>query len=215
MLTLWGRKSSINVQKILWLLDELSLAYKHQAVGGEFGGLDQTTFLKMNPHGKIPVLQDGDLSVWESHAILRYLAARYGADRFWSDSPAVRSQVDEWVDWSQTAFQPEFMSGIFWGYYRTPEELRSWSAIKASIQHCANYISLLDTILTRRPYIAGESLSLADIALGSLMYRYFELDLGKPTAPAVEEWYKRLRARAAYQHNVMTPFVSLKGRLTY
>jgi len=122
MLTSWGRRSSFNVQKVMWLVGELELAYHHIEVGGRFGGLDDPAFQQMNPHGRVPVLQDGETTIWESHAILRYLAARHGEARFWPASAADRSQADRWMDWSQTALQPDFLEGVFWGFYRTPED---------------------------------------------------------------------------------------------
>ena len=82
MLRIWGRRSAFNVQKVLWLVGELQLAHEHIPAGGEFGGLDTAEFLALNPHGRVPVIDDNGTIVWESHAILRYLAARYGADRF-------------------------------------------------------------------------------------------------------------------------------------
>ena len=100
MLTVWGRRSSFNVQKVMWLIGELELAHQHIDAGGAFGGLDAPAFLAMNPHGRVPVIRDDEATVWESHAILRYLAARYGNGRFWSDDPVVRARVDGWMDWS-------------------------------------------------------------------------------------------------------------------
>jgi hypothetical protein len=111
MLKIWGRRSSFNVQKVMWLIGELDLAHEHIDAGGSFGGLDSPAFLAMNPHGRIPVIRDDDATVWESHAVFRYLAARYGAGRFWSNDPAVRAGVDGWMDWSQTALQPDFLNG--------------------------------------------------------------------------------------------------------
>jgi len=103
VLTVWGRKSSFNVQKVMWLVGELGITHEHMPAGGDFGGLDTPAFLAMNPHGHVPVIRDGDVVVWESHAILRYLAAAYGQGRFWTDSPAERSQADRWMDWSQAS----------------------------------------------------------------------------------------------------------------
>jgi hypothetical protein len=126
MLTVWGRRSSFNLQKVMWLLGELSLEHRHIEVGGQFGGLDAPEFMAMNPHGRIPVIDDGGTIVWESHSILRYLAARYGRSRFWADDAGARSQADRWMDWSQSALQPDFLMGVFWGFYRTPEPQRDW-----------------------------------------------------------------------------------------
>src|ERR1700739_1511342 len=115
MLRIWGRRSSFNVQKVLWLVGELGLAHEHIPAGGSFGRLDEPAFRAMNPHGKVPVIEDGDVPGWESHAILRYLAARYGRGAFWSDDPAERSHAERWMDWAQTVLQPTFLMGIFWG----------------------------------------------------------------------------------------------------
>src|SRR6201746_1224362 len=105
MLKVWGRRTSFNVQKVMWLVGELELAHEHIDAGGKFGGLDSADFLAMNPHSRIPVIQDGDAIVWESHAILRYLAARYGAGKFWSEDAAKRARVAGWMDWPQTCLQ--------------------------------------------------------------------------------------------------------------
>jgi glutathione S-transferase len=108
MLKVWGRRSSFNVQKVMWLIGELGLEHQHIDAGGKFGGLDTSAFLVMNPHGRVPVIQEDDTTdttVWESHAILRYLAPRHGAGHFWSGDPAVRADVDGWMDWSQTSLQ--------------------------------------------------------------------------------------------------------------
>jgi glutathione S-transferase len=98
MLKIWGRRSSFNVQKVMWLICELELAHQHFDAGGKFGGLDTPEFLAMNPHGRVPVIRDGDAIVWELHAVLRYLAARHGGGRFWSADPVARARVDGWMD---------------------------------------------------------------------------------------------------------------------
>src|SRR5262245_58699366 len=151
MLKVWGRRSSFNVQKVLWLVGELGLAHEHIPAGGDFGRLDEPSFRALNPHGRVPVIEDGDLAVWESHAILRYLAARYDRNGLWSADPAERARVDSWMDWSQSTLQPDFLVGVFWSYYRTPESQRDWPAIRRSLARCAGHFRLLDEILTARP----------------------------------------------------------------
>lgn len=215
MLTIWGRKSSFNVQKVLWLVDELGIAREHIPAGGEFGGLDTPEFLALNPNGRVPVLRDGAVVVWESHAILRYLAARYGRGRFWSDDPAERSHADRWMDWAQTGLQPDFLVGVFWGFYRTPEPLRDTRAVGAKVARCAEYMRLLDRALADRPYLGGEGPTLADIPAGTALYRYFGLEIERPSIPNVEAWYRRLQQRPAYREHVMVPFEDLKGKPGY
>ena len=94
-ITLWGRLSSCKVQKAVWVLEELALAYRRIDAGGDFGGLDDPAFRAMNPHGRVPTLRDGDQVVWESDAIIRYLAARYGKDILWPTDPEERARVDQ------------------------------------------------------------------------------------------------------------------------
>ena len=109
MLKLWGRRNPFNVQKVLWLLAELELEHDHIDAGGSFGGLDEPAFRAMNPHGRVPDIDDGGVVVWESHAILRYLAACYGPASFWSDDAAERFQADRWMDWTLATLQRDFM----------------------------------------------------------------------------------------------------------
>src|SRR5438132_4308637 len=160
MLRVWGRKSSFNVQKVMWLLGELGLAHERIDAGSAFGGLDTPEFLAMNPHGRIPVLQDGDTIVWESHTILRYLAARYGKPPLWSDDPATRSQAERWMDWSDTTLQPDFLMGVFRGFYRTPADKRDMPRVKAAIARSARDLAQLDKQLEGRKFLLGDTLSL-------------------------------------------------------
>jgi glutathione S-transferase len=215
MLTIWGRKSSFNLQKVMWLVGELQLAHRHIEVGGQFGGLDAPAFRAMNPHGKVPVIADDGVVVWESHAILRYLAARYGRGSFWHDDPAERSLSDRWMDWSHTTLQPDFLGGVFWGFYRTPEAQRDLPAIERKVEACARHFTLLDRHLAGRAFMLGEALTLADIPIGTSLYRYFNLDIDRPSVPNVEAWYARLQDRGAYRAHVMVPFPELYGRLDY
>jgi glutathione S-transferase len=94
MLTVWGRRSSFNLQKVMWLVGELGVEHRHIQVGGRFGGLETPEFRGMNPVGRVPVIDDDGTIVWESHAILRYLAACYGGAQFWPADPGSRSQAD-------------------------------------------------------------------------------------------------------------------------
>jgi glutathione S-transferase len=215
MLTIWGRRSSFNLQKVMWLVGDLAIEHRHIEAGGRFGGLDTPQFLAMNPHGRVPVIDDGGTIVWESHAILRYLAARYGSGRFWSEDAGERSQADRWMDWSQTVLQPDFLMGVFWGFFRTPEPERDLPAIRDKVARCARHFRLLDQMLADRRFLGGGALTLADIPAGTCLYRYFELDIERPSVPNVEAWYGRLRERRAFREHVMVPFAELRGRLAY
>lgn len=169
----------------------------------------------MNPHGKVPVIADDAVVVWESHAILRYLAATFGPDRFWPADPAVRAPIDGWMDWAQTALQPAFLTGVFWGGYRTPKAQRDATAVARALDQTAQGLARVDARLVDRPFIGGQALSLADIAIGTHLYRYFELEIERPALPRLEAWYDRLKDRPAYREHVMVPFDELEGRLAF
>lgn len=215
MLKTWGRRSAFNVQKMLWLIGELELPHEHTELGGDFGGLDDPAFRAMNPHGKVPVINDGGTVVWESHAILRYLAAVHGDASLWPDDPGERSWNDRWMDWAQTSLQPTFLNGIFWGYFRTPEAHRDWPSIREKQALTIRNFTQIEAALEGRPYLGGERLGLADIPVGTHLYRFFGMDLERPHLPRVEAWYERLSERPAYREHVMIPFQDLKGKTSF
>jgi glutathione S-transferase len=213
-ITIWGRRCSFNVQKVLWTLDELALSYQHIDAGGGFGGLDSPEFRAMNPHGLVPVLKDGEHAIWESNAILRYLAASYGVGSLWDQNPVERSQVDRWIDWSASGLQPSFLR-LFWGYYRTPAEQRNAALLAAHHKDCDKHFKAMDARLELHPYLAGERFSLADIAAGTCLHRYFNMGLEVERPPHVMAWLARLQQRQAFRKNIAVPFDALFGRLAY
>jgi len=208
---LWGRRSAFNVQKATWAMAELGLEHEHIEAGGPFGGLDTSEFLLMNPNGRIPVLEDDGLVVWESHAIIRYLAATYGAGSLWPNDPGTRSLADRWMDWMLATLQPAFMN-LFWGFFRTPEKHRNVEAVEAAMKQCEKHFAILDAHLQARAFVAGENLSMGDIPAATSLYRYFGMGLPVPKVPNVRAWYERLSARTAYRAAVMVPFEELRGR---
>lgn len=204
---LWGRSSAFNVQKVLWLLDELGLEFEHIHAGGRYGGLDHPDFLAMNPHGRVPVLQSADGTiVWESHSILRYLAQLHGSDLLWPAAAGPRSQIDRWMDWSLSQLQPTLIDG-FLGLCRTPEELRDMERINSSAKQCGILFQVLDRVLANQQFVVGDDFTLADIPAGSCLYRYYELGIARPSMPHVEAWYRRLQTRASFCRHVMVPFM--------
>lgn len=212
MLKIWGRRNSFNVQKVMWLVGELELPHEHTPAGGSFGKLDTPEFLAMNPHGRVPVIEDSGNVIWESHTILRYLAARYGNDRFWSSDAGKRSDYERWMDWLQTSLQPAFLNDIFFAFYRTPEKDRDWSVINRGIEQSSKHFQFLNHWLEGKPYMLGESLSLADITVGAILFRYYNIDIERPKLPNVEAWHERLKERPAYREHVMVRFDDLYGK---
>jgi glutathione S-transferase len=164
---------------------------------------------------RVPVVDDNGTIIWESHAIIRYLCAQYGAGRLWPESIAQRSAGDIWIEWTQTSLQPTFINGVFWGLYRTPEAQRDWPAIRQSVENTAGLLRGLDKHLKERPFVSGDRLTISDIPPGAQLYRYFSLEIERPTLPHVQAWYERLCSRPAYREHVMVPFDELQGRPTY
>jgi glutathione S-transferase len=214
MLKIWGRRSAFNVQKVLWTLEELALPYERVEAGGSAGGLDTAEFRNMNPHGRIPVIRDGPHVIWESHAIVRYLAATYGADPFWSPDPKARSLAERWMDWSLATLQPAFMD-LFWGYFRTPEGSRDARAIDDAMARCERHFRILDDHLETRKFVAGNEFTMGDIPAGTTLYRYFGMGVPVAKPTHVWAWYERLKERPPFQGSIMIPFEELRGRLDY
>jgi glutathione S-transferase len=204
VLRIWGRSNSINVQKVLWCCEELDVPYDRVDVGGPFGGNREPEYLQLNPNGLVPTISDGGFVLWESNAIVRYLAARHGMGTLCPEDLAERADADRWMDWQMgtlwASFRPAFI-----GLIRTPPEERSPAQIATAIRETAGNLAILDAHLAGRDYVTGPSLTMADIPLGATAYRWFNLDIERPPMPNLEAWYERLRARGPYRATVMSP----------
>ena len=214
VITLWGRRNSINVQKALWALDEVGLAFDHVDAGGAAGGLDEPAFRAMNPHGRVPVLKDGETAIWESNTIVRYLCAAYAPGRLCPTAPLERAAVEAWMDWGLATLQPAIM-GLFWGFYRTPAAQRDAERNRQFAAQAAAAMVTLDAWLAERRFVAGAGFSMADISVGTLMHRYFGMEISRPRTAHVDAWRGRLAERIPYRLNVMQPFDELFGRLAF
>jgi len=202
MLRIWGRGNSSNVQKVVWLCEEIALPYERIDVGGAFGGLDVPDYLARNPNGRIPAIDDGGFVLWESNAIVRYLADKYGAGALCPNEFQQRALCDRWLDWQQTTLAVDFVS-IVYALLRTPPEERNPDAIAAATARLGAALTIFDAELEGRDYIMGDQLTIGDIPTGVWIYRWFLFELEGPDLPNVSAWYERLKARAAYRKSVM------------
>ena len=214
MITFYGRRSSDSVQKTLWMLAETGQPFEHIELGGKFDGLDDAGYLKLNPHGRVPTLCDGETTVWESNAIVRYLAARYSAGKMWPEDPAERAYADQWMEWAQTRLYPDF-NRLFWLSVRTPAGEQDESKIQQTLSRLNGCYEILDRQLNGRDFVAGADLTIADIPSGATLYRYFAMPVERPELRNIAKWYERLSKRDAYRECVMVPFDDLRGRLAF
>lgn len=205
MRTLYGRANSSNVMKALWLMEELGLPHERVDLGGPFGGTDTPEYRAMNPNGVVPTLVEDGFVLWESNAILRYLCDAHAPGHpFWPREPRARAAVDCWLDWQQTTLtRPQ--SIVFQGLIRTPPERRDEAAIAAALVDLGRVWGLLDARLARHAHVAGPGMSLADVASGVSVHRWFALDVERPELPHLRAWYDRLLARPAYARHVAGP----------
>lgn len=206
MITLWGRNNSTNVKKVLWTLEELDLPFNLVMAGMQFGVNKDADYLAMNPNGLVPLLRDDetDLTLWESNAIVRYLAAQYGQNRLWVDAPAQRAQGEKWMDWANQTLSPAHRV-ILMGLVRTPEADRDYPAIHAAQDTCETLFAMMDAELADNPWFSGENFGVGDIAVAPFVWNLTQIGLSWAPRPNLERWLKQLSERPAYQNVVMIP----------
>jgi len=196
----------------MWTVAELGLAYERYDLGHRFGGLNTPEFLAMNPNGTIPVVRDDDGEpIWESAAIVRYLAGRYGGAPFWPADPAARAQVDKWAEWSKVNVAVNFSGPIFWRVVRTPASRRNQEAIEQAVATLDLYLDIAENQLARHPYLSGDAFTVADVQFGHLLYRYFDIDIERRARPNLLAYYEGLALRPAYREHVMIPYDELRA----
>lgn len=212
MLEVWGRKSSSNVQALMWCIGELGLPYQRHDVGHRFGGTDSDEFYALNPNRTIPVLRDGDLPpLWETGAILRYLANRYAPDEFWPADLIARNHVDRWMEWSKLNVALLFTAPIFWRVVRTPAAERDPAAIGQALQAFENKLMIAEPLLAGQTFLAGDTFSAADIQFGHVLYRYYDIDIDRQPLPNLRSYYDRLTERPAFREHVMVSYEELRA----
>lgn len=204
MLKILGRATSTNVQKVLWFCDEQGIAYDHDnEIGGAFGRNDTPEYLAMNPNGRVPVVIDGDFTMWESNSIIRYLA-RKEKSALYPSGFAERQTVERWMDW-ELSLLAQRMVPVFIGLIRTKPEDRDMARIGAMTEQWNQAMQVLDGQLAKSEYVAGDAFTLADIPIAPIAHRWFELDIERVDAPHVRRWYDALSQRAPMQKWVKIP----------
>jgi glutathione S-transferase len=205
-LTIWGRANSVNVQKVLWALSELELAYARIDAGMAFGKNREPEYLAMNPNGRVPTLVDGDFVLWESNSIMRYLTLAYRkGSPIYPEDPKRRAGVDRWLDWTLSTLQPVDRP-VFWALVRTPLDKRDMAAIQRDADAEAEVWRIADNQLATRRFIEGDDFTLADIALGAYARRWFGVEgIVKPELSHLERWFAQFSERPGFQKFIAPP----------
>jgi glutathione S-transferase len=207
MIKIWGRNTSVNVQKVMWAVGELDLAHERIDVGGSFGKNNEPAYLAMNPNGLVPTLQDDGFVLWESNSIVRYLAAKYGAGKLEPADLRSRARASSWMDWQLTVAAPA-LTPVFWGLVRTPPEKRDHAAIESGKIKTIAAMKVLDAQLATAAFIAGDALSMGDIPVALMAYRFRRLVPERPPLDHLERWFTAIEQRPAFKHHVLAiPFV--------
>ena len=205
MLKIWGRRNSVNVKKALWVAEELGLQYERIDAGLQFGVNKTPEYLAMNPTGLVPTIDDDGFTLWESHTIVRYLAAKHSMGKLCPAGARERADGERWMDWAHT-FSREFQRPVFWALARTPPEQRDMKAVNEAVNKCGELLQIPEKRLMQKPFLGGDHFSMADIPLGCHVQLWMRLPIqDRPRLPALEGWFARLCERASYRAVVDIP----------
>ena len=207
MIRIWGRPTSVNVQKVMWLIGELNVPHERFDVGGSFGKNREPAYLAMNPNGLVPTLEEDGFVLWESNSIVRYLAGKFSPGGLEPKDPRARARAHSWMDWQLSVAGPA-LRGMFWGLIRTPPEKRDHAAIDASREESTAAMKILDAQLAKTPFVAGGSFSIGDIPVALVAYRFRRLVPERSGLDNLERWFAGIERRAAFREHVLAiPFV--------
>jgi len=205
MLKIWGRTTSSNVQKVLWTCAELNIEYDRVDHGGPFGGNRDPEYLKLNPNGLVPTVIDGDLVMWESNTICRYLCSTHpDGERLYPRDPAERTHVERWMDWQLSVIGAP-MGALLQGLIRSTPETRDAAAIEAARRRAITAWEIVDDAVANQPYLGGQSLSLAEIVMATHIYRWFNYAIERPDLRHLRAWYQRFCDRPGFKNHIVMP----------
>jgi glutathione S-transferase len=201
MLKVLGRKTSANVQKVAWLCEELALPFEREDIGGPFGGNDKPEYIALNPNKRVPTIIDEDFVLWESNACISYLASKHAAGTWYPDDLQERGNAHRWLEWSTSTLAPSH-APTFMGLIRTPPEKRNLDAIAAGRDNFSAQLAIVDRYLEGNEFITGSTITIGDMPLAILSYRWFNLDIEREDYANLKRWYDSINSRPAFQKHV-------------
>lgn len=204
MLKLWGRANSSNLKKVTWLCEEIGLPYERIDAGMSFGVVNTPEYRKLNPNGLVPTIDDEGFILWESNAIIRYLAAKHAAGTIWPTDLKVRADSDRWMDWCTATLWPVFRP-VFWNMVRTPADKRNMQEVETGAKQTGEMLARLDSYLAGRKHVAGDALTIGDITFGPVLYLVQNVEWNRPKLANYDAYYARLAERPAFKKVVALP----------
>ncbi len=194
---LWGRATSINVQKVLWLAEELGLQLRRIDAGMHHGVVNTSTYIEMNPNKLVPTLQDGDLTIWESNTIVRYIARKFAPNNWLPIESGNLASMEKWMDWSLSKCAV-CMGPLYFQLIVIPESQKDQSIINNSKANAKEVMLTLAGALEKNSWLAGSEITLADIACAPFVYRWLKLPIERPTLPILDRYVSKLMEREAF-----------------
>jgi glutathione S-transferase len=204
MLKIWGRRNSINVQKVLWCCAELNIEYERVDAGMQFGVNNTPEYLALNPNGLVPTINHDGFVLWESHAILRYLCGLNGLGTLWPGTPRAFANADRWLEWYNTTLWID-LRPVFWNLVRVAPEKRNMPLVEESVRKLNASWKIADAHLAGSHYFGGQEFTMGDIPLGVAAFRWFNLPVERAPLSNLEAWYQRICERPAFQQHCMAP----------
>lgn len=214
MLIIWGRPDSICTQRVLWACFEVGVGFElrlasatmgpdgHVATGAEpYGVVDTPWYRAMNPNGTVPTLQDEDFVLWESNAIVAYLAARHGAGSLHGGGHEAFARALQWMSWTNEHLEPPLHTLVM-ERVRLPVDARTAGAAEAAARDIAPWLAILDAHLSEREHLLGDAFSMADIPSGAAFHRWKLFDMGGAPTPNADRWLARLAGREGFRRHV-------------
>lgn len=202
-ITVWGRPEAVNVQKVLWCLEELGVDYTRIDAGGRFGGLDTPEFLGMNPWGRVPVIRHDDFTLWESNACLRYLCRTFRQGPFTGMSDHAFAQADQWVDWlATTLYYPAFRQYYLY-QIKIPAAEKDPAKLAAFREEALIPLRFLNDQLGQRDFVASGQFSMADLLAGVYVDRWMRLDADAASLKNIARYFERLSVREPYKKTIL------------
>ena len=204
MIQLYGRRNSINVQKVSWALCELNIEFKWHDEHGKFGTVNVENYDKLNPQLIVPTLDHNGTIINQSNSIVRYLYRKY-TDVYEISKAEDIAIAEQWMEFQATDLQLN-MTPIFWGLVRNPPEDRDHELIDKNVVLLNKKFEIFDNFLSDREYILNNSFGMSDIIMGVASYRYNSLPIERPNLTNLKLWYDKIIKRDCFNKNIFGTF---------